>query len=139
VCVLQGIGGVGKSALAGRIMARLSEDGWHCVTLAGAFNIDSLARALGLANDDDATRLRSHLPAPRQRALLLVLDNFESNLSVGGEAWLDDTVPTWLQLLCAKVRAPGGSCSPPVTIRPVSPPGWKVSPCRRCPWPRRAS
>jgi tetratricopeptide (TPR) repeat protein len=102
--VLQGIGGVGKSALAGRIMARLSEDGWHCVTLAGAFNIDSLARALGLANGDDATRLRTICQRLASERLLLVLDNFESNLSVGGEAWLDDTVPTWLQLLCQSAR-----------------------------------
>jgi tetratricopeptide (TPR) repeat protein len=102
--VLQGIGGVGKSALAGRIMARLTEDGWTCVTLAGAFNLDSLARSLGLAAGDDTTRLRTICRRLASERLLLVLDNFETNLSVGGGGWLDETVPTWLQMLCQSAR-----------------------------------
>jgi len=90
--VLQGMGGVGKSALAGRIMARLGEEGWTCVAIAGAFNIDTLARALGLPKGDDATRLQAIRQRLQREKLLLVLDNFETNLTVGGGAWRDDMV-----------------------------------------------
>ena len=98
--VLQGMGGVGKSALAGRIMARLGEEGWTCVAIAGAFNIDTLARALGLPTGDDTTRLQAIRQRLQREKLLLVLDNFETNLTVGGAAWRDDMVGEWLVYLC---------------------------------------
>ncbi len=85
-------------------MARLTEDGWSCVTLVGVFNVDSLARAAGIGGGDDASRLAAICRRLAGDRLLLVLDNFESNLSVGGEAWLDESAKTWLLALCEGAR-----------------------------------
>ncbi len=98
--VLQGMGGVGKSALAGRIMARLREDGWTCIALAGAFNIDTLARRLGLSEGDDRQRIDAICRRLWTEKLLLVLDDFEKNLHVGGGHYTDPMVGEWLETLC---------------------------------------
>ncbi|HEU0016490.1 MAG TPA: CHAT domain-containing protein, partial [Longimicrobium sp.] len=59
--VLTGIGGVGKSAVAGRVMQRLTEDGWMVPASAGRFDLKSIAVAIGTeliqADRDDARKL----------------------------------------------------------------------------------
>ncbi|MGH8887076.1 MAG: CHAT domain-containing protein, partial [Egibacteraceae bacterium] len=105
---LTGIGGVGKSTIAGRAMARLSEDGWVCSATQGVWSLEEVCRALqvdlaasdsawaqqlrvGLhAADDDRSRLDLLERALRQHRLALVFDNFEDNLTSDGRAWLHE-------------------------------------------------
>jgi tetratricopeptide (TPR) repeat protein len=99
--VLTGIGGVGKSTIAGRVIARLSEDGWVCSVTAGDWSLETvcrqLARDLGaspladrlVAADADELRLRALQDALRQR-VLLVFDNYEDNLTDDGAAFRDE-------------------------------------------------
>ena len=108
--VLAGIGGVGKSSLAGRAMARLKEDGWIVAATTGRFSIGDIAKELspGLAGHatsalaalraqlsnpqlDDQSRLTGILGLLQTERVLLVLDNFEDNLEVGGACYLDET------------------------------------------------
>ena len=106
---LTGTGGVGKSTVAGRAMARLAEAGWVCVATQGAVSLAAICRALaaelsesrqkwagGLAEqlgqvpDDDDARLAFLERALRRDPLLLVLDNFEDNLTTGGGGFIDE-------------------------------------------------
>ncbi|MGH3852869.1 MAG: TIR domain-containing protein, partial [Pseudonocardiaceae bacterium] len=106
--VLTGIGGVGKSTVAGRVMTRLAEQGWVCSVVTGLWNLESLCAALladlkyaksrwsrdlqdELAHppQDDRTRLRFLERALRQHPVVLVLDNFEDNLTADGVAFAD--------------------------------------------------
>jgi tetratricopeptide (TPR) repeat protein len=117
--VLTGIGGVGKSALAGRAMTRMRERGWLVAATTGVFSVGGIAAALagaldqlppasrdprwdqlGAAELDDASRLK-HIQAVLATApALLVLDNFEDNLATGGGDWTDPTVRDLFGLLC---------------------------------------
>src|SRR4029450_10824732 len=94
--VLWGMGGVGKSALAGRVMARLLEDGWTAVAVVGRWSLGELATRVGaqlLGHHNTALDrlgdilLRQELPDEARlvklqellagHRVLLVLDNFE--------------------------------------------------------------
>ncbi|MGH3751332.1 MAG: CHAT domain-containing protein [Pseudonocardiaceae bacterium] len=97
--MLTGIGGVGKSSVAGRVMARLTEQGWVCSATTGRWSLEQACARL-LADVTTAKRQRARdlhdqlaaLPADdrarqwfleqalRQHPVLLVLDNFEDNL-----------------------------------------------------------
>ena len=122
--LLSGIGGVGKSSVAGRLMQRLAEEGWLIACHSGRFDLREIGVKVGLAlhlgghphtrpladlllrNDLDE-RLRPQLLQQllRQESLLLVLDDFEQNLSTGGGAFLDpDTVSTLALLLASADR-----------------------------------
>ncbi|QLH38092.1 MAG: CHAT domain-containing protein [Defluviicoccus sp.] len=122
--VLTGLGGVGKSTIAGRAMMRLVEDGFLVAAFAGRFNVAEVARAVGhaLADADDtaekqAKRLRDPEQDDRSRIellatvfaryrIVLVLDNFEQNLTrPGGGAFLDPDLPLWLGHLAHQARA----------------------------------
>ncbi|MGH3614291.1 MAG: TIR domain-containing protein [Pseudonocardia sp.] len=99
---LCGVGGVGKSTVAGRIMARLVQRGWVTATVAGRLDVSTLCTAVAGAlvevDDDGARRLIGELLQPaddqirlfrlgwalRDHRLLLVLDNFEDNVHPGG-------------------------------------------------------
>jgi tetratricopeptide (TPR) repeat protein len=106
--VLQGLGGVGKSALAGRTMSRLVEEDWSLAVVEGRWTLSELAPRVGAAllMDRDATirtiaaqLLHPELPDQARVQLLanllssysvlLVFDNFEDNLTLGGTAFLD--------------------------------------------------
>jgi tetratricopeptide (TPR) repeat protein len=121
--VLTGIGGVGKSAIAGRAMARLQEEGWAVAAVAGRLAPAPLCAAvaatllphanpalaqagqqLSNSNLDDSTRLSLICALLQQTPLLLVLDNFEDNLAPGGQAFLDAAVQQLLVQLagCAQ-------------------------------------
>ncbi len=99
-CQILGTGGVGKSAIAGRIMQRMADRGWRIAAISGPWNLANLASAVGAAlwghpeksvaslarqlNDPeapDALRLEWLKTALSNHNLLLVLDNFEDVLN----------------------------------------------------------
>jgi tetratricopeptide (TPR) repeat protein len=110
-----GIGGVGKSALAGRAMRRLADEGWISIAVSGRRSLGELALGVGAAllpvrEDLAAPLLRPELPDEVRLQLLgnllsshrvlLVLDNFEDNLALGGSGFIDPTTGPVLESLC---------------------------------------
>jgi len=121
--VLTGIGGVGKSAVAGRVMQRLSENGWLLAAHAGRFDLKAIAVALGVEllqadrpeakklgqllvaeQMDDRVRLHAVAQALAEEPVLLVLDDFEQNLTTGGGEFLDPDVAVFLRKLADSAR-----------------------------------
>jgi hypothetical protein len=116
-CQILGIGGVGKSAIAGRAMARLSDVGWTCIASTGPLTLGELAttisaallttggpvfKDIGLTLAEplaDKVRLKVIANLLANHQLLLVLDNFEDNLTLGGERFLDPATAQVMQLL----------------------------------------
>jgi tetratricopeptide (TPR) repeat protein len=99
-CQIRGIGGVGKSSLTGRVMGRLAEKGWTCVAISGRWTLSEMAtslsaalypggtrevrdtaRALAEKEIPDDVRLKLITALLSQHNILLVLDNFEDNLT----------------------------------------------------------
>ena len=123
--VLTGIGGVGKSAVAGRVMCRLAEDGWLiAVPEPGRLDLRAIAFALGAvlrvsgsegvrkrgedlvrADLDDNLRLHAVAQTLAEDRVLLVLDDFERTLTTGGEAFLDPDAAEILRQLARGARA----------------------------------
>ena len=116
--VLTGAGGVGKSALAGRAMQRLQEDGWAIAAHGGRFDLGNIATQTGIAleatvrdaarqiaagllrpDQDDRVRFALLARALAELPLLLVLDDFEQNLAPGGGQFLDADLGGLLQML----------------------------------------
>ena len=117
--VLTGVGGIGKTAVAGRVIARLRDDGWLVAVHEGGWNptalISDVARALNegsagacgraeaeslragaawLADPgtDDGPKVAAIAGLLKSRRLLVVFDDFEQNLTPGGDAFTDPTV-----------------------------------------------
>lgn len=135
--LLSGIGGVGKSALAGRAMQRLEEEGWLVAAHAGRLGLADLLALVGQAvrksDRQDRQRLAGDLgspeiPEPRRFELaaevlakervLLVLDDFERNLTPDGGGFLDPD----LRVLLADLLPRAGSSRFLLTCR-YPPPG----------------
>ncbi|MDY7092004.1 MAG: CHAT domain-containing protein [Acidobacteriota bacterium] len=121
--VLTGTGGVGKSALAGRAMQRLVEAGYLVSAFKGRFDLVGLVDAVReaargskkkwireLGNElkedglDDLQRLASLKKALASQRLVIVLDDFEQNLTVGGSNFLN---PDVAQILGSLAQAAG--------------------------------
>jgi hypothetical protein len=119
--VLTGIGGVGKSALAGRIMCRLAEQNWLVPAVTGKFSLTGIATAIGaelIVHDPDSNLAKAlldqNLPDPARAQLLaralaehpvlLVLDDFEQNLTVGGDGFLDPDTADALRTLAGQAH-----------------------------------
>ena len=128
--VLTGIGGIGKTALAGRVMARLGDEGWLVAVHEGRWNptavITAVARAvdqaLPVAGDparaaglravlaalagpgDDGPKLAAVAGLLAEYELLVVFDDFEQNLSAGGEGFAD---PAFEEIFTALADAAG--------------------------------
>ncbi len=117
--VLTGVGGIGKTAVAGRVMSRLRDDGWLVAVHEGPWNpaalITGVARALEEAaaraggpagaealragaawladpGHDDGPKLAAIAGLLKSHQLLLVFDDFEQNLTAGGDAFADPAV-----------------------------------------------
>ena len=121
--VLTGIGGVGKSAVAGRAMRRLAESGFLVAAHVGPWDLERIAVAVGTALVRDGRdelkalgkilvqpslddRVRRQLLAGLLAAepLVLVLDDFEMNLTEGGAAFRDPAVAEYLGELLESAR-----------------------------------
>ena len=121
--LIQGMGGAGKSALAGRIMERLSKRGWTVVAVVGRWGLGELAVTIGgqlaASRDEELARLGGLLSQPvqsdqvrlqalarllAQHRFLLVLDNFEDNLTLLGRDFADETSALVLETLLAAAR-----------------------------------
>jgi len=117
--VLTGVGGIGKTALAGRVTSRLRDDGWLVAAHEGRWNptalISATARALHEAltrtgdaavgpalrdalarladpDSDDGPKLAAITELLGAARLLVVFDDFEQNLTTGGDAFLDPAI-----------------------------------------------
>ncbi|MEM9998234.1 MAG: TIR domain-containing protein, partial [Bacteroidota bacterium] len=121
--LLTGIGGVGKSALAGRAMRRLVESGYVPVAHKGVWDLGAIATSVGtelMQMSDEALQKKGtllfqpELPDTARLTLLqqvlatvpllLVLDDFEQNLTAGGAAFRDGAVADYLQMLAHNAR-----------------------------------
>jgi tetratricopeptide (TPR) repeat protein len=117
---LTGIGGIGKTAVAGRMMARLRGEGWLVAVHPGRWDPLALFTAIASAVEGrpGLERVRETLSAPavedtrklglvtdllKRERLLLVLDDFEQNLEIGGERFLDAGFAEIFTTLCAAV------------------------------------
>ncbi|MEV4627362.1 CHAT domain-containing protein [Micromonospora sp. NPDC049523] len=98
--ILTGVAGIGKTALAGRAINRLRddiEDPWSIVVHTGCWNPpqlveDATATAAGAGigdHDDQSAALAAITELLRTHRLLIVFDDFEQNLTLGGDAFLD--------------------------------------------------
>jgi tetratricopeptide (TPR) repeat protein len=118
---LTGIGGIGKTALAGRILARARGHGWMVAEHVGSWNPPTLFGAVGDAladngyNDraaelrdperDDADKLRIVATMLVKAQLLVLFDDFEQNFSEDFSEFRDPGFADIFQALCAHARA----------------------------------
>jgi tetratricopeptide (TPR) repeat protein len=116
---LTGIGGIGKTALAGRLLSRARESGWAIAEHDGSWSpstlIDSVGDALtgtphaglatGLRDPEraDAEKLHIVMKLLRQARLLVLFDDFEQNLDVNG-GFLDPGFAEIFLAMCAAAR-----------------------------------
>ncbi|MEV4624512.1 CHAT domain-containing protein [Asanoa sp. NPDC049573] len=114
--VITGIGGIGKTALAGRAISRIRRQGWLVVVQEGRFNPPHLfaETAKGISHvpqlvdvaatlagpGDDAVKLKIVEGLLAQARLLLVFDDFEQNLTDGCATFRDDTFQEIFSGLC---------------------------------------
>lgn len=120
---LIGIGGVGKSTIAGRAMRRLAEDGFLIASHVGTWDLGAIASAVGGAILDggnpamerrgkelidpdleDTRRLQLLAKTLAEVPVLLVLDDFEQNLTRDGAAFLDPDLRRYLTDLISVAR-----------------------------------
>jgi tetratricopeptide (TPR) repeat protein len=114
---LTGVGGIGKTALAGRILARARADGWTIVEHVGAWNPPALFTSLAAAIDDpdvaaqlrnpridDTGKLGYFLDLLGRERLLVLFDDFEQNLAPDTQEFTD---PGFAELFPALLDAAG--------------------------------
>ncbi len=120
--VLTGIGGIGKSAIAGRAIQRMAESKRMIAQHKGRFELSqiaqSLARVLKLSKTEEHRELARQLSDPgleEWRALLigqaltetpviLVLDDFEQNLTIGGGQFQNPTTADYMEALASACK-----------------------------------
>jgi AAA ATPase domain len=155
--ILTGVGGIGKTAVAGRVLARLRDDGWLVTVHEGRWNptalIGATAQALhdGLPgvvdpgkaevlravlarltdpSTDDGPKLAAVAFLVRTQRLLVAFDDFEQNLSPGGETFLDPAIGDMLTALAdaAQTGALLLTCRYPLPPAPPTRPAWTSVP-----------
>ncbi|MEM1182395.1 MAG: TIR domain-containing protein, partial [Acidobacteriota bacterium] len=111
---ITGMGGVGKSAVAGRILQRQTEQGWSVAAIRGPFDLAQVANAIagtlkgadaelaeklagGASTDQD--RFRNAVALLGSRKILLALDDFEQNLTGDGSAFIQPEIADQLRQL----------------------------------------
>ncbi|MEV4759611.1 CHAT domain-containing protein [Micromonospora sp. NPDC049559] len=109
--VLTGVAGIGKTALAGRAVNRLRDDvddPWSIVVHTGVWNPPRLVEDVAATeagaevrdHSDQAAALAAITNALRTRRLLIVFDDFEQNLTVGGADFHDPGFAEIFEELC---------------------------------------
>ena len=130
--VLTGVGGIGKSSVAGRLAKRLAAEDWVTSTTQGPFNLagvfaqlqfdltlskavwaNQLADGLARLPADDNARIAGLMHALQHCRLLLVFDNFEDNLTIGGSEFDDPVVAA----VIGRLATAGGVGSVLITCR----------------------
>ena len=127
---LVGAGGIGKTAVAGRLVSRLHGDGWRVVIQEGLWNpnalFQDLAGQLADSEDHQDRSTAAQLVSPdvestaklelvervlsRSRTLIL-LDDFEQNLTESGADWNGTTLGSVISALgeiCGRHKGGGG-------------------------------
>ena len=113
-----GMGGVGKSALAAQVALRLVNGGWVVAVVSGRLRPEAVAVAVADAvrNTDaalaeelrEAATTEAALPSIRtvlrNHRVLLVLDDFEQNLSLGGEQFTEEGAAALLAALLSAAK-----------------------------------
>ena len=117
--VLTGVGGIGKTAVAGRAVARLRAEGWWIAEHIGTWNPSALSAAVADALDghtqytslaeglrdlrvDDRAKLQAIRQLLGRERLLVLFDDFEQNLDPATGQFLD---PGFAELFPAVVGA----------------------------------
>ncbi|MEU7824718.1 CHAT domain-containing protein [Catellatospora sp. NPDC049133] len=106
--MLTGAAGIGKSALAGRVVNRLRDDvddPWTVLVHHGLWNPEQLIADAAAGTDqgdhgDQALALDAVTAALRTRRLLVVFDDFEQNLTAGGAGFADPGFARAFTALC---------------------------------------
>ncbi|MBL8695071.1 MAG: CHAT domain-containing protein, partial [Planctomycetes bacterium] len=121
--VLTGIGGVGKSSITGRAVARLRESGYAVAVTSGPFDFGKICTELGAAaaanprmaalsaakiladaNAPDDRRIAAVTALLRSERICVVLDNFEDNLTEGGRAFKAEAVKSLVEALLSAAQ-----------------------------------
>ena len=119
--MLTGIGGIGKTALAGRVLGRMGEDGWLTAVHVGLWNPGALAAAVatsmtGRPEWDEPRAFLSNPQVPdtakvalvgellAKARLLVLFDDFEQNVPVGGGLFND---PGFAEVFAGLLEAAG--------------------------------
>ncbi|MEJ2851874.1 CHAT domain-containing protein [Saccharothrix sp. CCNWLW140] len=113
--VFTGVGGIGKTAIAGRVLARAREEGWAIAEHEGVWNPAALIEAVANATTDpahhttaavlhspdrtDDDKLRAIFRLLARTRLLILFDDFEQNLTTDG-AFRDEGVASIFTELC---------------------------------------
>ena len=114
-----GVGGIGKTALAGRLLSRLRGDHVIPVVHEGRWNPTQLFAAVAAALPDDDPFVEaldsSRIPDSakpgivtkllRERPVLLVFDDFEQNLTPGGAGFVDPAFDEVFSSWCEAANA----------------------------------
>ncbi|WP_062989302.1 CHAT domain-containing protein [Nocardia anaemiae] len=114
--VITGMGGLGKTAVAGRVAARMRERGWHIAEHVGQWNPTALCGAVraaigddpalhtvadALARDSGEQALKHVHRLLAGSRVLLLFDDFEQNLTrPGGAEFLDPGFAEQFSQLC---------------------------------------
>ncbi len=151
---LTGIGGIGKTALAGRVLARARENGWLVAEHIGSWNPPALfavvadaltdptfvqARAqLRASGVDETAKLRLVVSVLAQVRLVVLFDDFEQNLTPDARGFSDPGFAEIFAVLCDAATAGRVlvTCRYPVpgsedTLLRVELPGLSIAELRR--------
>ena len=146
--LLTGIGGIGKTALAGRLIRRMRDEGWAIAVHDGRWNPTALLTAVSEALDgrpqqaqavaclrdrsiDDTTKMQLVLQLLQTVPLLLLFDDFEQNLDTGGRQFLDpalqdlllemsDSADVGALVITCRYPVPGEALLVPVELPPLT-------------------